>query len=100
MNQKRFECPACGFQIFNRRVTMCEDCEITLPAELLFSAEGIAALQANRNGKPRERATPIDYWATASETSTVAATEAGVMSAPVYRRRLRLLSTSKARDDS
>jgi hypothetical protein len=56
MNPMTFQCPACGFQIFNRRVPKCEACEVTLPEELLFSAEEIAALDAQfeRGKKDRE----------------------------------------------
>lgn len=56
MNPKSFQCPACGFQIFNRRVPSCEACGITLPKELLFSAEEIAELDAQfeRGKKDRE----------------------------------------------
>ena len=44
MNQEQakpstFSCPACGFQVFNRRYTKCERCGSDLPASLLYSGE-------------------------------------------------------------
>ena len=42
----KFRCPACGFQIFNRRIAKCESCGAPLPSELLFSKDQIAALDA------------------------------------------------------
>jgi hypothetical protein len=52
----KYRCPACGFQIFNRRVAKCESCGAALPAELLLSAEGIAALDAAHEKSKKERA--------------------------------------------
>jgi hypothetical protein len=52
----RYRCPACGFQIFNRRIAKCESCGGVLPTSLLFTAQQIAALDAehDRNRKTRE----------------------------------------------
>lgn len=40
-----FRCPSCGFRVFSRGYPFCEGCAKPLPAELLFSAEEIAARQ-------------------------------------------------------
>lgn len=42
----RFRCPQCGFTIFNRRVPHCEKCKAALPADLLYTPEQIAELDA------------------------------------------------------
>lgn len=55
MSVVRYRCPACGFQIFNRRVPKCESCGVKLPPELLFSAEQIDALDAEHEKSRRER---------------------------------------------
>lgn len=47
MSQNRFRCPACGFQIFNRRVAKCEGCGGQLPEELLYTPEEVARLDAH-----------------------------------------------------
>lgn len=56
MSANKYQCPACGFQIFNRRVSKCEGCGDVLPKALLFTSEEIAALDAQyeRNRKERE----------------------------------------------
>ncbi len=41
----RFQCPACGFAIFNRRLAACESCKAPLPAALLFSGSDLARLE-------------------------------------------------------
>jgi hypothetical protein len=43
---RRFQCPACGFAVFNRRVPTCESCSSLLPASFLFSARELAAIDA------------------------------------------------------
>ena len=43
---RRFQCPACGFTVFNRRVPKCESCSALLPEALLFGAEDLAAINA------------------------------------------------------
>jgi hypothetical protein len=40
----RYRCPACGFTIFNRRVTACEACHAPLPDTLRFSTADLARL--------------------------------------------------------
>jgi predicted RNA-binding Zn-ribbon protein involved in translation (DUF1610 family) len=55
MSQTRFRCPACGFQIFNRRVQKCESCGNSLPAELLFTSEEIKRLDAEHERTRKER---------------------------------------------
>lgn len=56
MSQNKFRCPACGFQIFNRRIAKCEACGSQLPNELLFTPEEVAKLDAQyeQNRKHRE----------------------------------------------
>jgi DNA-directed RNA polymerase subunit RPC12/RpoP len=51
----KYRCPSCGFQIFNRRFPKCESCGATLPSELLFTPEEIAALDAEHEKSRRER---------------------------------------------
>ena len=55
-SERPYRCPACGFQIFNRRVAKCESCGGALPPSLLFTAQQIAALDAehDQNRKIRE----------------------------------------------
>jgi len=38
----RFRCPACGFAVYNRRVSTCESCGANLPEELLLTARQLA----------------------------------------------------------
>ena|SRR5450432_2343673 len=40
----KMTCPACGFQVFNRRYPRCERCESDLPASLLYSKDELRAL--------------------------------------------------------
>jgi len=56
MNKNKFRCPACDFPIFNRRVAKCERCGGQLPAELLFTPEQMAKLDAQyeQSRKARE----------------------------------------------
>lgn len=55
MRAARYRCPACGFGIFNRRVSKCESCGAALPSELLLSREEIAALDAEHEKRRKER---------------------------------------------
>lgn len=52
---ERFVCPQCGFRIFNRRVAKCEKCAAALPAELRYSEDEIAALDADHEKSAAER---------------------------------------------
>ena len=40
----KMSCPACGFQVFNRRYPRCEGCGSDLPASLVFSDQERRAL--------------------------------------------------------
>jgi hypothetical protein len=40
----KLSCPACGFQVFNRRYSKCEQCAAELPSSLLYTVEERAAL--------------------------------------------------------
>ena len=51
----RYRCPACGFQIFNRRVPKCESCGTVLPPDLLFTREQIADLDAQHEKSRKEQ---------------------------------------------
>jgi len=42
----RFRCPACGFAVYNRRVSTCESCGANLPKELLLTARQLAYIDA------------------------------------------------------
>jgi hypothetical protein len=55
MSMTKYRCPACGFRIFNRRFPKCESCGAALPADLLFTKEQIAALDAEYARSERER---------------------------------------------
>ena len=41
----RFNCPTCGFAVFNRRLAACESCKAPLPASLRFSADELAGIE-------------------------------------------------------
>jgi predicted RNA-binding Zn-ribbon protein involved in translation (DUF1610 family) len=53
--KSRFNCPACGFAVFNRRLPGCESCGAALPAEFLFTPKDLGVLDAEqaRNDKVR-----------------------------------------------
>jgi hypothetical protein len=40
----KMSCPACGFQVFNRRYPKCERCDSDLPASLVYSDQERRAL--------------------------------------------------------
>jgi hypothetical protein len=40
----KMSCPACGFQVLNRRCLKCERCDSDLPASLVYSDQGRQAL--------------------------------------------------------
>lgn len=40
----KMSCPACGFQVFNRRYPKCERCHSDLPASLVYSDQERRAL--------------------------------------------------------
>lgn len=42
----KYKCPNCSFVIFNRRIKKCESCGTSLPAELLYTDEQIASIDA------------------------------------------------------
>jgi len=91
-------CPACGFQVFNRRYPKCERCKSVLPASLVYTdqerrallereGEQLSqelkqrALQRSRHAARRQRAsddprtaafasTPTDYCGTGGLAST------------------------------
>ncbi|MEY4561703.1 MAG: hypothetical protein RLZZ618_980 [Pseudomonadota bacterium] len=44
----RYQCPACGFTIFNRRLATCESCKAELPKALLLSDKQTVFLDAER----------------------------------------------------
>jgi len=50
-----YHCPACSRPILSRRNKLCSFCEKPLPAELLFTAAEVAAIEAAE----RERAIAI-----------------------------------------
>lgn len=45
---REYRCPACAFRVFNRRLKRCEKCGAALPAELQYSAQELARLEADR----------------------------------------------------
>ncbi|WP_374429116.1 hypothetical protein [Ideonella dechloratans] len=52
----RFRCPACGFTVFNRRLTHCEACRAPLPESLRFDAPALARLERDAAEIDRQRA--------------------------------------------
>ena len=40
----KMSCPACGFQVFNRRYPKCERCDSDLPASQVYSDQQRRAL--------------------------------------------------------
>jgi hypothetical protein len=51
----KYRCPACGFQIFNRRVAKCESCGVAVPRDLLLSAQEASKLDARYERGTKER---------------------------------------------
>jgi hypothetical protein len=51
----KYRCPACGFNIFNRRIAKCESCRADLPAHLLFSPDEIKKLDMQYQQRRKER---------------------------------------------
>jgi hypothetical protein len=56
MGVVRYRCPACGFQIFNRRLAKCESCGAALPSDLLLNDDQKATLDANHEKGRKARA--------------------------------------------
>jgi hypothetical protein len=50
-----FKCPSCGFTVFNRRVTKCEACSATLPAEFRFTDAELARIEAEHESNEKIR---------------------------------------------
>ena len=92
----RMSCPACGFQVFNRRYPKCERCAAALPASLVYSDLERKALlesegqQLTRDLKNRKLSHPRQgsrgqqaFGATWVETSTPTSTgDRGELCAP------------------
>ena len=51
----RYVCPACGFAIFNRRLTQCEKCHTPLPPELRYNAQDLSRLAADHERNEQTR---------------------------------------------
>jgi hypothetical protein len=51
-----YNCPACQREIYNRRLTRCGFCGAEIPADLRFSADEIAALDAQMAAFEKQRA--------------------------------------------
>lgn len=49
------KCPSCGFAVFNRRYPKCERCKADLPADIAYSRDEVAALQAREASEERAR---------------------------------------------
>jgi predicted ATP-dependent serine protease len=54
-SESRFRCPACGFAVYNRRVSKCESCSATLPNELLFTSEELRSIEAEHESNEKIR---------------------------------------------
>lgn len=50
-----FRCPACGFRVFNRRLSHCERCEAELPESMRFSERDLRRLEAASAANQAER---------------------------------------------
>ena len=57
-SQSQYLCPACKRGIIDRKVDYCLFCSATLPAELLYTPEQIAAMDAEES-KMREKGLPF-----------------------------------------
>lgn len=66
--RKVYKCPACGFQIYNRRVTKCEKCHQPLPADLLFSTTEVAALNTQYESSKKARDAQADRDSAAGDS--------------------------------
>ena len=53
---RRFQCPHCGFAVFNRRVAKCESCSATLPTDFRFSAKELSILDTENQRNEKIRA--------------------------------------------
>ena len=53
---RRFQCPNCGFAVFNRRVAKCESCAATLPIHFLFTAKELSILDTEHQRNEKIRA--------------------------------------------
>ena len=45
MTEPSWNCPACGFRVFNRRYPKCESCGAQLPQSLLYTDLELSALR-------------------------------------------------------
>src|SRR5712675_2089969 len=54
ISTNKYRCPACGFQVFNRRFAKCESCGAALPGEMLFTAAERAALDTEHERRRKE----------------------------------------------
>lgn len=52
----RFRCPACGFRVFNRRLSHCERCAQPLPADLAYGPSELALIAAEEQRALQARA--------------------------------------------
>lgn len=52
----KYDCSTCQREIYNRRLTHCGFCGAEIPAELRFTADEIAALDAQMAEFEKERA--------------------------------------------
>lgn len=59
---KKFQCPSCERQIFNRRLLNCEFCQTVLPAELLLSKEQQKAIDEERTKRAADRRDHDRMW--------------------------------------
>ena len=52
----RFRCPACGFAVFNRRVSRCESCAAELPIECRLTPREVTHMDADHARNEAARA--------------------------------------------
>ena len=69
-------CPACGFQIFNRRYPHCESCGAALPESLLLSS-------AEREALARQAVASVELQIEDARRARQAAAELRAQTAPV-----------------
>ena len=53
---ERFRCPACGFRVFNRRLSLCERCAQPLPADMAYGPSELALIEAEQQRVEQARA--------------------------------------------
>lgn len=51
----RFRCPACGFTVFNRRLSTCESCKAPLPENMRLTEAECTRMEQDEERNARTR---------------------------------------------